>query len=312
MELDAMAFLNHPNLVSLHDFFMDDENYYLVLDYCEGGDLAQYLVTQQLREPLAAAVFQQIVSAIDFCHSRGVAHRDLKLQNVLITTFPTVKVTDFGLSGHFRGRKLSTFCGSVCYAAPECLNLIQYDGELSDMWSLGVILYELATGNSPWNTGNLPAMIAEIKSGHFTVPSSMNPQCADLIRKLLKIKPADRIKCDGVLAHPWLKVAVRTPGRSLLPRLGTHGVTLLSVVESFDRPPDALVSPFDAVAKEDTEDVWRVAGAKARPAGGSRKAFAMSAPIPGSARTPRRGVQFALDRKKASTGRLPPMGRNRG
>jgi serine/threonine protein kinase len=290
---------------------MDDDNYYLVLDYCEGGDLAQYLVNQQLREPLAAAVFQQIVMAIEFCHSRGVAHRDLKLQNVLITAFPSVKVTDFGLSGHFRARKLSTFCGSVCYTSPECLNLIQYDGELSDVWSLGVILYELVTGHSPWNTGNLPAMIAEIKSGHFTIPSSVNPACADLIRKLLKLKPSDRLKCSAILTHPWLKLAARSPGRSLLPRLSHPQLSLLAVVESFDRPPNALVSPFDSVAKEDAENVWRVAASKSEPIAGARRSFALTAPGTPPPRAPKRGMQFPADRKKAQTGRFPPIGRDR-
>jgi serine/threonine protein kinase len=105
-ELDAMTFLHHPNIVSLRDFFLDSDNYYLVLDYCDGGDLAEYTVEQQqLREPLVATIFQQIVSAISHCHSREIAHRDLKLQNILITTFPTVKVTDFGLACHFRDRQ---------------------------------------------------------------------------------------------------------------------------------------------------------------------------------------------------------------
>ena len=144
-EIDTMAHLEHPNIVQLHDFFSDEKNYYLVMDYCAGGTLFDYVQTSpKMKEGQAASIFQQICSAIAFCHSKGVAHRDLKPLNVLITTFPNIKVCDFGLCQYFDGQnaRMKTSCGSPFYAAPECLQGKMYDGQLSDTWSLGVILYE--------------------------------------------------------------------------------------------------------------------------------------------------------------------------
>jgi serine/threonine protein kinase len=307
MELDAMAFLHHPNVVSLRDFFFDDENYYLVLDYCEGGDLANYLVTQQqLREPMVAAVFHQIVSGIEHCHSRGVAHRDLKPQNVLITTFPTVRVTDFGLASHFYDRKLHTFCGSVCYAAPECLSMVEYDGELADLWSLGVILYELMAGHAPWNMTSIPKMIAQIKAGQYTIPPAMNSSCADLIRRMMKVKPTERIKCEKILAHPWLHMAPSHAlrQRSALPKLQSPKGSLLTLVQSFDRPGDSIVSPFEHNVKSDVPGGMPVVKLTSEGPGAVRKSF-LALPVVRQAMTPRRGPQFTTDREKGAGRRRP-------
>ena len=207
-ELDTMAFLQHPNIVQMHDFFTDSNNFYLVLDYCPGGDLAEYLVSQPpMREQQVATVFKQIVSAIAFVHSHGVAHRDLKPQNILITSFPTVKVTDFGLCGYIDDKKMKTFCGSPCYTAPECLQGVQYEGAQADVWSLGVILYEMVTGDHPWNVTNIPKMVQQITSGKYTVPSSVTPACEELIKGILKVKPSESLTCYKILGHPCKKIA---------------------------------------------------------------------------------------------------------
>ena len=106
-ELDSMAYLRHPNIVQLHDFFSDADNFYLVLDYCAHGELYDYMVKNgKIQEPTAALLMQQTISAIAYCHSCGVAHRDLKPQNILIDKFPAIKVSDFGLCGYIEDRKL--------------------------------------------------------------------------------------------------------------------------------------------------------------------------------------------------------------
>lgn len=206
-ELDTMAYLDNENLVKMHDFFSDSTNFYLIVDFCQGGELFNYIVTQQkLNEPIAAVIFKQIVSAIAYCHSYGVAHRDLKPENILITEFPTIKVTDFGLCGYFDEHKLmSTFCGSPCYCAPECLSRVQYDGRLSDIWSLGVILYAMVTGEHPWTVSNTSQMLRQIIQAKYTIPSFLTDECRDLISRLLVAKPTDRIEMKDIIAHPWLK-----------------------------------------------------------------------------------------------------------
>jgi serine/threonine protein kinase len=126
-EINAMAFLKHDNIVTLYDFFSDDLNFYLFLDFCPGGELFQYIVkNDKIQEPLAAYLFEQIASAIAYCHSLGIAHRDLKPENVLIARFPKIKVSDFGLCGFISAQDMMpTFIGSPCYCAPECLSRIQ-------------------------------------------------------------------------------------------------------------------------------------------------------------------------------------------
>jgi serine/threonine protein kinase len=254
LELDATAFLRHANICSLREFFSDSSYYYLVLDYCPGGNLEEYIATHPLlRESQAALIFHQIVLAIQLAHARRVAHRDLKLQNILITMFPNVKVTDFGFAGYLQeDAKMRTFCGSPAYGAPECLRMVDYDGELADCWALGVILYEIVTKCSPWQLTNLPKMAAQIKGGHYQIPTHVSPSCADLIRSLLKVNPRERLRCDQILTHSWMiGVAGRKgkPLRTVLPPLHSSGVSVKQWVQSLRRDSKVggdVMSPFSA------------------------------------------------------------------
>ena len=239
-EIDTMAFLHHPNIVALHDFFSDEKNFYLALDYCKGGDLAEYLIKNNgpLREQQAANIFQQIVSAINYIHQNGVAHRDLKPQNILITLWPNIKISDFGLCGFMEDTKMKTFCGTPCYTAPECINQVQYNGVYSDVWSLGVILYEMVTGMHPWDVRNITKMVKQISQAQFTVPSTVTPACDELIKMILKVRPNERPTCEKILNHPWMKLASSRSkmriGGSLPPLLRN---SLGNITKALDRKP---------------------------------------------------------------------------
>lgn len=204
-EIDTMAYMNHPGLVKLHNMFEDDDNFYLVLDYCAGGELFDYILQKKrLDEPTAALVFKQIVSAISYCHSMGIAHRDLKPENILIDKFPKVLVSDFGLCGYLKESKLmSTFVGSPIYTAPECLMSQEYDGRLSDIWSLGVILFGMVTGEHPWKTNNTAQMVKQITSAEFTYPSYLSKGCKDMIGSMLKADPLERSPLSAILKDDW-------------------------------------------------------------------------------------------------------------
>lgn len=254
-EINAMAFIRHPSIVSLHDFFWDEENYYLILDFCPGGELFDYIVDhEKLDEGAAALIFCQIVDALKYCHDLGVAHRDLKPENVLIDSFPHVKVSDFGLCGYINGMNMmKTFCGSPCYCAPECLCRIQYDGRLADVWSLGVILFAMVTGEHPWNISNTSIMIRQILKGAYTVPSFVSNQCNDLIKKMLKVNPRDRISIENILNHPWMKLADKSrlnldkENLEQLPSL--EGLTIeeiaMASAKSSQRSNHGIISPFE-------------------------------------------------------------------
>lgn len=208
-EIDSMAFLRHENLVALYDFFQDKDNFFLIMDLCSGGELFDYIIkNDKVSEPTAALIFHQIASAVAYCHSYGVAHRDLKPENILFDHFPYIKVADFGLCGFIQESKMmKTFCGSPCYCAPECLCRVQYDGRLADIWSMGVILYAMVTGEHPWNISNTSIMLRQIISGTYSIPSFVSKDCADLIRKLMCVNSKQRIKMDQILSHPFLKKA---------------------------------------------------------------------------------------------------------
>lgn len=208
-EINAMAFLRHPCVVALHDFFFDEQNFYLILDYCKGGELFDYICSNdKLDEITASFVFKQIAEAINYCHSFGVAHRDLKPENILIDKFPYIKISDFGLCGYINESSLmKTFCGSPSYCSPECLCRIQYDGRKSDIWSMGIILYEMVTGDHPWNVTNTTQMLRQILKAEFKIPSFVSLECQNLIYNLIRTDPNERFTISEILDHPWMQLA---------------------------------------------------------------------------------------------------------
>ena len=224
LEVNTATFIRHDNLVALHDFFWDDENFYLVEDFCAGGDLFHYVAKNgAIEETVAALVFSQVAKAIAHMHSFGVAHRDIKPENVLIERWPRVRVCDFGLVGYTNeDQKMSTFIGSTSYLAPECVSKVEYDGKVSDVWSLGVLLYVLVTGTNPWTQENTAKMIQEITTGDYYIPDNVSEGCADLIRRMLVTVPESRATMEEVVGHPWLELAksavVKLPSKAAIPK----------------------------------------------------------------------------------------------
>jgi len=208
-EIDAQAFLKSEFVVSLHDFFSDLNNYYLVLDLCKGGELNDYILEHdKLSEPVAALIFQQIVSAVSYCHSNGVIHRDLKPHNILISEFPRIKVSDFGLCSVISENfLLNTFCGSPSYCSPECLCRQQFDARLSDIWSMGVVLYTMVVGKTPWNSDHNQTVYQQIMKGDITFPNHVSHQCRDLVTLMLKVNPNERATMKEIIAHSWMKTS---------------------------------------------------------------------------------------------------------
>ena len=219
-EVDATGLLKHDNIINMYDFFSDSENYYLVLDFCQHGDLMNYIdKNDKVPESTAALIFSQIVEAVNYCHSRGVAHRDLKPENILFDKFPHIKVTDFGMCGYIDNDTLmSTFCGSPCYSAPECLSQKAYDGKAADVWSLGVLLYFMVTGMHPWPTNNISQMMNNIVNCNYALPRNVSKEFNDLIKKILVANPNQRLTTQEILKHPWFNVAKQSKVQNRLPK----------------------------------------------------------------------------------------------
>lgn len=236
-EIQIMSVLKHDHIVSLKNVYSDEKNFYLVMDLCQGSDLSKYIRNKfpsGIPELSAALVFYQIVTAVKYCHSLGIVHRDLKPQNILITNFPSIKISDFGLCDLADENHLMyTYAGSPCYSSPEALSSRQYDGRISDIWSLGVVLYTLVTGTQPWTTSNVSSMTKNIIKGNYRMPNSLSESCRSLISSLLRINPKERLTLDQILQHPWLDQIFLNENSHFIPN-GFSLPNLKKLNEKFD------------------------------------------------------------------------------
>eukprot|EP01135_Chromosphaera_perkinsii_P005248 Nk52_evm17s327 gene=Nk52_evmTU17s327 len=205
-EISIMKLLNHPNIVRLYEIVETDTNMFLVMEHCAGGEIFDYVVAHgRLCEKDARRHFRALVSAMDYCHNLHVIHRDLKAENLLLDEHLNVKIADFGFGNIFSpGAKMNTFCGSPPYAAPELYKGLLYDGTAADVWSLGVVLFVLVCGSLPFDGDNIVELRAKILKGRFVIPCFMTPECENLIKKMLKVNPEQRISLAEVKKHPWM------------------------------------------------------------------------------------------------------------
>jgi serine/threonine protein kinase len=216
-EIQIMKHIKHPNVVKLVEVLSSHSKIYLVLELVTGGELLNKLKESgSLREEEARFYFQQIISAVSFCEKQHIAHRDLKLENVLLDSDGRVKISDFGLSGLFKFDSTSlslmhTTCGTVNYLAPEVFGNQGYDGHLADIWSCGVILYALLTGRLPFEDDSISRLIEKIVSGKFDQIPNISPTCADLMEKILVTDPRTRINIGNIKKHPWFSMNYEEP-----------------------------------------------------------------------------------------------------
>ncbi|KAK1390299.1 Non-specific serine/threonine protein kinase [Heracleum sosnowskyi] len=177
-EIGTLKLLRHPNVVRLHEVIASKTKIYMVLEYVDGGELFERIALKgKLSEAAGRKMFQQLIDGVTYCHSKGVFHRDLKLENILVDQVGKIKVSDFGLSAlpqHFRDDGLlHTTCGSPNYVAPEVIHNRGYDGATSDTWSCGVILYVILTGYLPFDDRNLAVLYQKIFKGNVNFPKGL-------------------------------------------------------------------------------------------------------------------------------------------
>ncbi|KAF9164408.1 serine/threonine-protein kinase KIN2, partial [Mortierella sp. AD010] len=162
---------------------------------------------------------RQIASALDYCHRNSIVHRDLKIENILISKSGNIKIIDFGLSNLYSPRShLSTFCGSLYFAAPELLNAKVYTGPEVDVWSFGIVLYVLVCGKVPFDDQSMPALHAKIKRGFVEYPAWLSNDCRHLLSRMLVTVPSQRATMAEVLAHPWMNKSYDLPQPSYCPQ----------------------------------------------------------------------------------------------
>ncbi|PRW57463.1 serine threonine kinase [Chlorella sorokiniana] len=232
-EVDVIQRLDHPCLVKLHEWYVHDGKLYLIMDLLAGGELLDEVEEHgPLTEPQARGIFLQLLLGVQFMHSIGIVHRDLKLENLLLERqgdIASVKIVDFGFAKKCRDSAdecLTTVCGTPEYMAPEVVrgsskiramlegspttesDFTPYSAAC-DLWSCGVILYMLLSGQPPFSSTSHPRLLRSIVAGRFSFEGPawkrISPEAQDLIAKLLVVDPRQRLTANAALAHPWMK-----------------------------------------------------------------------------------------------------------
>jgi len=205
-EIHILNKASHKNIIRLIEVFENSTQIFLVTEYADNGDLLQ-LIKQKgnLCEEEAKPIFRQIVYGLAHLNCRGVLHRDIKLDNVLMNSKGEVKICDFGVSKIIDKNKLiNDQCGTPAYLAPEIIANLGYKGFYVDLWSLGILLYAMLTGTIPFKAKSLEKLYEIIKIGKVEYPTKLSREAKELISGLLKFAPRDRLSIPEVLSHPWL------------------------------------------------------------------------------------------------------------
>jgi len=216
-EIKIMYSLSHENIVKLFNHFEDDNNIYLIIDYAPGGQLwnkLQKAPGKRLPEKEVALYVKDLVSALEYLHGKGIIHRDIKPENLLIDGKGHLKLADFGWSNYFKSdAQRTTFCGTLDYLAPEMVESGHQHDHMVDIWAVGVLVYELLTGKSPFSPASLSLKLKEIERGtqqnivavKFDFPKEFPPLAKDLVSKILRKNPRTRLNLSEIKSHPWVK-----------------------------------------------------------------------------------------------------------
>ncbi|XP_071475775.1 putative sperm motility kinase W [Marmota flaviventris] len=234
-EVAIMKAVEHPSVVQLFQVMETADRVYLVMEYAGWGQLLQYIPEGVgLPEWEAQGLFEQVVSALCTCHAQGIAHRDVKAQNILLDSRGRIKLCDFGLGCQFRqGELLDTLCGTITYWAPEMFLQQAYIGPAVDVWSLGVVLYLMLTGHLPFDGDTFEELMDQVLHRSWVLPAHVSIHAQDLVAKMLTVDTTERPSMAEVARHPWLKcgqcpfvIATRKSRRRFCPDPSTVKVML--------------------------------------------------------------------------------------
>ncbi|KAK9543167.1 hypothetical protein VZT92_000964 [Zoarces viviparus] len=212
-EMEIIRTLNHPNIVkTLEIFKWNTSKVYVVLEFCVNGDLLKHITVKgALTENAGCRLFTQLCNAVQYLHNSDVAHRDLKCENMLLDTHFNLKVCDFGFSKRLTyadGRMTlsETFCGTSSYAAPEILRSLPYNPKVSDVWSMGVVLYMMLHASKPFQDTNIKRMLRMQIQRNVKFPNipSVSSEAKDLIHRILHPVVKHRITITDILQSSWM------------------------------------------------------------------------------------------------------------
>lgn len=199
-EVEVLMNLQHPNIINMYDYWCEENKLYIILDYCPNGSLKDFIKANGPLSPQRLSqAFQEIASAIEFCHRNNVIHRDIKPANLLIDRYERIKLADFGISAHADDR-FSSGSGSPAYMSPEALNSrTKVDPFKCDIWAFGVTLFELATGVLPWGSTTFKEMAVEVTGGLQRRPRFVELSFFRLLKQMIEVNPDSRLSITGVM-----------------------------------------------------------------------------------------------------------------
>ena len=246
-EIEIMKSLEHPNILALYDVVYQTKYIYLILEYCEQGDLSKLMRARgRFSEQQCQSYLTQLAEGLKYLYQHNIFHRDLKPQNLLLTKEGTLKLTDFGFARIMHPDALAeTMCGSPLYMAPEILHYKKYTIK-SDLWSVGIILYQMLLGTTPYRAGNIPELVDQMDKTVVTIPEQfpVSKDGKNLMLSLLQKEPADRIEWRNFFYHPWF---LRHPKLDqMYMTLFPQGLPLKASSQSVISPPSPLPGNTEA------------------------------------------------------------------
>lgn len=233
-EIHTLMQLNHPNIIRLYDHFIEGQNFYLILEYCPNGSLHEEIVErkEKMSKQRFITIAKQVLSALFYCHTKNIAHRDIKLANILLDEYNRAKLADFGISFQIEDGKLSSsFVGTSQFESPEIMNKQPHDPIKADIWALGVTFATMANNRSPWIADTSGKLKQQVTTGKYQLRKSIDPDIRDLISHMIVVDPNERWTAGKLLQHsifieiPSLQVAQPL---SIPDALSPHGRQILS------------------------------------------------------------------------------------
>ena len=244
-EISILKKLNHINIIKVYKINEDEEKYYIVMEYCENGELFHHIVeSQRLDEDEATFFYYQLINGLEYIHSENIVHRDLKPENLLLGRDNILKIIDFGLSNFCEiDNFLETPCGSPCYASPEMVCGDKYNGHMIDIWSTGIIIFAMLCGYLPFEDPDNDILFRKILNCKIKYPEYLSDIAIDLMKKILVVEPGKRITLNEIKNHPfYLK------GKLLFNKIHHN---LVKEVEKVSSPPIKKIKPLNFPKNEE-------------------------------------------------------------
>ena len=207
-EISILKIVKHKNIAQLYEILETPKHIFIIIEYCEGKDLMDYILTKsKLTEIESLKLFQQLINTLLYLHSQNITHRDIKIDNMLLDKNKNLKLVDFGLSTYYSDDKLlNQPCGTVVYAAPEVLEGKEYHGMLADVWSSGIVLYGMLSGFLPFCDNDDEINKKNVLKGKIEIPNFFPPLVIDLLSHMLQENPIKRFTLQDIRDHPWFNL----------------------------------------------------------------------------------------------------------